>query len=475
MVRKNKLDLLNSRLELNETARVIDSLDYREYPSIPLNDGGVHIPFMSKQKTSTDSDFMAWKRGKIKGGGSQNAPVIDNKGNYCEVSKVVELGPSTVHISSREYNEYDYQNNDTARIFYCQKKRIDTPAMNRIMDNTHEVLTETLKGRVERGLVAGGEWTTVSRNTRELTNSIGPGHYNTFTFEAKYGPGSSNLLQFLTAASGRDVDENNRQPTRADRKKSRRLLTAGGDGSNSAHEDYRDARPLTSGLMGATSSLSTTRGISFGEGGDRWKSPLYRVEKYVKTTGATLAPDYDTALREREKIPPKFTTMPQRYEPKKDRVDIEVNVDYGHMASLATATKLSPVKYSMAFRSKDPVGLHIALPTSPPHIGPGAFPVPSSLEVKFPDRPSYAFIAYKGSSFPNLEELPGTLEQVKLFSDYCSKGPKFSKAGTGAGLVLKQKIERQVKTIYPKLAKSLYYKPVVEKIDPWKHLRPKKK
>ena len=480
MGRKKKLDLLNTRLQLPESVRVVDSLDHRRYDPIYLNDGGVHIPFTSKPKKQ-ESDYMAWKRGRIKGGGTADAPIIDSRGKFYEVGKAVELGPATVLISNRVYNENDYRENETARIYYCQKKRINTPAMNRVMDNTHEVVTETLAGRVEKGIVPGGSWTTTARLPSSPFSPVGPGHYNPDAFEAKYGPGSSNLLQFLSAASGRDSDEH-RRLTKAERQRSRKLLTAGGGdgtGNNTARSRSRSPSPphraQTSDAAGFSSfdqPFSPVRPPTGFGTSDRWKSPLYRQENYTKTTGAKLAPDYDVALRERERVPPKFTTMPQRYEPKRDKVDIEVTVDWGPKASIATAARDSPLKYSMAFRSKAPVGMEIPLPTSPPHIGPGCFSVPPGLVVKNPQTPSIPFLKLP-ESVKEVEEQLGSYEQVRPFSETHSSGPVFSRAGSGAGLFLKVKVERQIKTIYPRLANTLWPQPKVEKIDPWKHLRPK--
>jgi len=492
MGRRKKLDLLNYRLAPVTPAQVVDSLDHRRYEPVYLNDGGARIPFMSKPEAA-ESDYAAWRRGRIKGGGTGDQPLIDERGHYYEVAKRCELGPATVRFSTRVYNEFDYMENDTARIYYCQKKRIDTPAMNRVMDNTHEVvMTETISGRVDKGMIAGGSWTTTQRLSSTPVSPVGPGHYNVFAFEAKYGPGSSNLLQFLSAASGRDVDESNRRPTKADRIKSRKFLaTAGGIGSRSpTPSPERNGRALTcssnsfDSLAARSAPLTThpetsTAGQDRGFGaGDRWRSPLYRREPYVKTSGAKLAPDFDVALRERERVPPKFPTMPQRYEPKVDKaVDVEIEVDWGPKASIATAARDSPVKYSMAFRSKAPVGMFIAPPTSPPHLGPGWTVPPPGLVIKNPHTPSIPFMPqHKGTSLlKEPEEVPGTLEQVRPFSETNRSGPKFSLAGTGAGLVMKHKVERQVKTIYPRLGKRMFPVPKVEHVDPWKHLRPKKK
>lgn len=473
MIRKGRLDLNNSRLQLPEPVRVVDSLDFMRYDPIRLNDCGAHIPFANKSAPAKESAFLAWKRGKMAGGGSGDAPLVDHRGHYFEIAKACELGSSPLKISTREYGEHDYRVNETARIYYCQKKRINTPAMNRVLDNTHDVRGETMQSRVEAGLVHGGSWETTGREARISSSRVGPGDYNVSAFEAKYGPSSSNLLQFLSGPSGRDVDEANRQPTKADRIRSRRLLSsAGACGEGGFGDDEVTARPQTSGLLCARSSLSAVGATSFAGGGDRWKSPVYRVEKYVKTTGAKLAPDYDAAQRAREKVPLLFPTMPQRWEPKMDHPDIEVFVDCGNKMSLATAARLSPVKYSVAFRSKEPVGMHIPLPTSPPHVGPGAFTFKPSLEVIDPTRASCAF-APRTSSFKAPPETSGSEMPVPAFSESNRSGPIFSKDGTGAGLVLKIKMKHQIKTLYPRLGKKLFFKPKPIVQDPFAYLKPK--
>jgi len=481
MPRKNRLDLTNSRLELVESSRVVDSLDFREYKSIPLNDGGVQIPFMKPKKVKKQSDYQAWKRGNVTGG-SSSAPFLDRNGRYCELGKAVELGPATVQISSRQYNEFDYWENDTARIYYCFKPRLDTPSMNRVMDNVHELpIRETVAGRVEKGVVAGGSWSTTGRLPGDSSQSlVGPGQYNVFAYEAKHGPGSSNLLRFLSASSGRNVDESNRVPTKAERQRARKLLSAG-----SSSRPMSASGPNTDTIAGEGGGKreSWTPGISFGSS-DRWNNPFYRVAPYVKTLGAKLAPDFDKAMQERERVPPKFPTMPQRYEPKRAIVDVEVNVDYGPKASLATAAATSPLRYSMAFRSKAEVGMIIPPTTSPPHLGPGAFPLRPALEISDPNRPSYAFLSPNKSSFSKQtireeDDEPSSERQTEAFrpfSEVHTKGVTFSKDGTGAGLVQKIKTENQIKTLYPRLGKRLgIIKPPPPKVDPWAYLKPKKK
>ena len=472
MVRKGCLDLTNSRFPLPECARVVDSLDFADLMRPKTNNGGATIAFHgSGRELPPVSAYREWKSGKIKGGGSGVAPLVDHHGNYIEVAMRCVLGTSPLKFSSREAREHDYKGNDAARIYYCRKQRIDTPAMNRVLDNTHEVPGETVQSRVERGLVPGGGWDATGREGAGKTNGIGPGHYNTQAFEAKYGPASSNLLAFLRGPSGRGVDEANRQPNKADRIRSRRLLSSAGAGEIVAGEE----RPRSSGMLGVASSLSAVGATSFAGGGDRWKAQIYRVEKYVKTTGAKLAPDYDVAKREREKVPHVFGTMPQRWEPKVDRPDVEIYVDCGHKMSLAKAAMHSPVKYSMAFRSKEPVGMHLPLPTSPPHLGPGAFPCKSSLEVKFPESPSLAFLAPRPTAFKPAPESAGSDIPMRPFSEVYTAGPTFSTEGTGAGLVLKIKMEHQLKTVYPRLAKKMFWKPKVVLKDPFAYLKPKKK
>jgi len=174
--------------------------------------------------------------------------------------------------------------------------------------------------------------------------------------------------------------------------------------------------------------------------------------------------------------------MPQRYEPKRDKVDIEVNVDYGPKACIATAAKTSPIKYSMAFRSKAPVGMQLPQSTSAPHAGPGLpDPRPGGIVIKNPTTPSIAFMAQhkvdktKGGGVGEDEDAPLIEQHFQSFSDTHKSGPVFSKAGTGAGLVMKHKVERQLKTIYPRLSAKLFPVPVVVHVDPWAHLKPKKK
>jgi len=430
----------------------------------PMFTGGVCIPFLSKP-TIQRSEYSMWRTGKVRADSSKKAPIMDNKGRYFECGMEVK----NVKFSERQAKSFDYGANEAARAYYCTPKRMDCPAMNRVMDNLHDVPGETIKDRVKMGKVAGANWSDVPRVIEQPapTAHIGPGHYDIHSFESKYGPSSSNMLLFSVVESGRGfADPFEKSSALRRRERNERILR------ETHPEKFKDVT-LSDDLLGEISTLNSIGG-KFTKG-DRWNDPMGKQEKYVKTTGMKLPLDYDPHL-DRKKLPITFTQTPQRPEaPELPSKDTDYTIDYGNKVSMGTKAKTSPIKYSMAFKSKAPVGMVIPVPSSGANGGPGAFPnaFPSVTNVHWPEHNSSSFLSVlRPGMFLDKEPTDGMREKIKKFSEINNKGAVFPKSATGLD-ARKARAEQQLKSVYPKFAEKLWPKPKqVEKVDPFKHLKP---
>lgn len=471
--KKYRLDLMNDRLirpSEEIRIRIYDSVEEREWKPEGIADHGVKIPFLLKPKRER-SDYAKWRAGLVKME-SGDAPMMDNKGRYFETGRELK----NCKFSERKLHSFDYGSNEAARTYYCQKERMDVPSMNRVMDNSHEVPGETILDRVKMGKVAGASWSSVPRLQAESSNTahIGPGHYETHKFEAKYGPTSSNLLKLSEVSSGRGAQEYSAK-TFGDFKKERNL------------ELYREANPgaykgdndeNVFRILSATSGLNT-HGVGKFSDIDRWMNPHIRIEKYVKTTGLKLPLDYDPHL-DRKRLKHIISSTPIKSE---DNIPgsayLQYEVDYGPKACMATVAKTTPVIYSQAFRSKAPVGMQMVMPTSGTEGGPGAFThaMPEAITIKDPNKRSSTFLAPRTTCFADIPEQPGSHEQYKSFSETYTQGPFFPKGSSGADNVLREKMKHQITSLYPKLGTKIWpppKKPMWKK-DPFAHLKAKKK
>ena len=469
---KLKLQLINDRFQQPGSltpsnvlpCRLQDSTEYMDRTPAPMFAGGVCIPFLSKP-TIQRSEYSMWRTGKVREDSSKAAPIMDNKGRYFECGMEVK----NIKFSERTAKSFDFGANEAARIYYCTPKRMDCPAMNRVMDNLHSVPGETIKDRVKMGKVEGATWSSVPRMVDKPapTAHIGPGHYDIHAFEGKHGPLASKMLLFSVVKSGRGFSAPTDKSSAMRRKeRNERILIE-------MFPDKFEEKAPSDNLMVATSTLNTVGG-KFHQG-DRWHDPLHREEKYVKTTGLALPLDYDPHL-DRKKLPISFTQTPQRPEvPPLPSRDTDYTVDYGNKITIGTYVKTSPIKYSAVFNSKAEVGMKINTPSSGVHGGPGAFPnaFPSVTNVHRPEYNSPSFLAVLGPGmFPDVEPTNGMRECIKPFSEINTSGPVFPKGSAGLN-ARKARAEHQVKSIYPKLAAQIFPKPKqVEKVDPFKHLKP---
>jgi len=470
---KVKLQLTNDRFQQpgsltpsNERPnRLQDSTEFMDKTPPRMFAGGVCIPFLSKP-TIQRSEYSMWRTGKVRTDSSKAAPTMDNRGRYFECGMEVK----NIKFSEREAKSFDYGANEAARTFYCTPKRLDCPAMNRVLDNLHDVPGETIQDRVVMGKVAGANWSTVPRMIEQPapTAHIGPGHYDIHSFESKYGPLSSNMLLFSVESGRGFADPSDKSSTQRRKERNERILR------ETYPEKFQDVT-FSDDILRATSiSTLNPAGGQFTQG-DRWNDPQARQEKYVKTIGLKLPLDYDPHL-DRKKLPMTFTQTPQRPEaPDLPSKDTDYTVDFGSKISMGTKAKTSPIKYSMAFKSKAPVGMEIPVPVSGVHGGPGAFPnaFPSLTNVNRPDHNSYAFLSVLGPGmFPDVEPTDGMRQKIQKFSETNIKGPVFPKSATGLD-ARKIRAEQQLKSVYPKFAEKLWPKPKqVEKVDPFKHLKP---
>jgi hypothetical protein len=476
---KVKLSLMNDRFQQPGSLtpsnvrpnRLQDSTEYRDYTPPPGFAGGVCIPFLMKKKIER-SDYSNWRTGKVRMDSSKSAPTIDNKGRNFQCGEETR----NIKFSERTAKSFDYGANEAARTYYCTPKRMDCPAMNRVLDNLHHVPGETIKDRVDMNKIAGASWSVVARMKHDPTPTahIGPGHYDIHSFESKYGPLSSNMLLFSVVESGRGVNAS------ADLTDTQRRQQRNKQIEREKNPDKFKEVTYTDDILGATSTLSNSGG-KFAKM-NRWVDPLNRKEKYETTNGLKLPLDYDPHM-DRSKLPITFTTTPQRGPmPELISKNTDYTIDYGKKASMATQAETTPIKYSMAFKSNAPVGMQIPVPTSGKNGGPGAYPAAfkSVTNVDRPDHPSFAFISVKSDStscFPTQESSDWPLLSPVKFNEVNRKGPVFPKGvTTNASDVRQKRAENQIKEIYPKLANTIWKKPKAphphDVKDPFKHLRP---
>ena len=475
-----KLDLVNDRFQQPGSLtpsnvrpnRLQDSTEYRDLTPPPGFSGGVCIPFLMKPVV-VRSDYSNWRTGKVRMDSSKSAPTIDNRGRNFICGEETR----NIKFSERDDKSFDYGNNQAARTFYCTPKRMDCPAMNRVLDNLHHVPGETIKDRVDLGKVEGASWSSVPRMQTEpaATAHIGPGHYDIHSFESKYGPLSSNMLLFSVVESGRTADVVEKSDAERRRERNERIMRETNPGQ------FKEVAP-SDDILGARTSLSTLGGAFSVQ--NRWQDPRLRQEKYVKTTGLKLELDYDPHL-DRKKLPITFTTTPQRGgDPPLLSKNTDYTVDYGSKITMSKQANITPIKYSMAFKSKAEVGMQLSVPTSGTSGGPGAFPkaFKSVTVVDRPDHNSYAFISVKSDStgcFPPQEPADHPMLGPQKFSKHNSKGATFPKGSSNQGDARAIRAEKQIKGIYPVLAAKVWKQPKkphpYDVVDPFRHLKPLKK
>ena len=462
-----KLNLLNDRGFGDKDQvhnRMMDSTEEMTLAPPPIFDGGVQIPFLSKQKVER-SEYSQWRTGKIRMESSEDAPIMDNKGRYFECGRETR----NIKFSSRQDRSFDFGMNEAARTFYTKPERMDCPSMNRVLDNLHHVPGETIIDRVKMGKVAGANWSVVERMQAEMSNTahIGPGHYRIHDFESKFGPLASNRLMFSVVESGRGAEGAKvKKDTVRRRERNLEILRA------TYPDTYKLPTEPGDDILEAKTTLNTT-GVGKFNGGSRWHDPMRKPENYVKTSGLKLDLDYDPHL-DRKKLPQSWTTTDQR---PPHEVSISANtdytLDYGTKISMGTKAKSSPIKYSMAFKSKAPVGLQIVPPTSGKNAGPGSFIPADAIEIRDPNKPSSTMLAPRTSIFSNIEPTDGMRQKFKDFSEENQRGPFFPKGSSGLANVQRDKSEKQIKSVYPRLAKSLWPTPKKQPIaDPFAYLKP---
>jgi hypothetical protein len=111
-----------------------------------------------------------------------------------------------------------------------------------------------------------------------------------------------------------------------------------------------------------------------------------------------LDQNYDKFMNKR--ITFDFSKMPKRdlSPPKSLDQGSDVSPDCGHMITMQTASRISPVKYAASFKSKAPSGMKTIFATSGVNIGPGTLQLPPAITVKDPHKISYYMLRGRDSS-----------------------------------------------------------------------------
>lgn len=449
-VKPEKLSLFNNRIEIQK-AREYKSQDSQVLGSTLNQRGKI---FSEEPRDPPQQEAAA--------AGASYHVLLDYKGNVVELSRRCEM-------------KAGMQAFGTAPKFLEKpaKVRINTTAMNRVMDNTHEVppikdpmVYENLK------------WSETERWHHDTDDRLGPGYYDVTAFErGKYGP----PLHCTKFAGGADPDAPSvllSLPPGAPipltlastlRRKFKGQLLAEQQRELEEKEklDNRDSGinddqgPASPSSLADFADVNRVKGTIKWSDGDRWKGGgEIKPEPYVKTSGMILDQDWDKRVFDSRKIIPKFGTGP-RYpkERPKDGANVDIDVDKfpPPKNSLQMSSKYSPIKYSAAFISNAPVGCPVTLPTSGT-LGPGNYDsFKPAIEIKNPDKPSLAFLCKK----LNLKEDNGgfeSVEELPKFSDIHTKGPKFPLAvkSTGRNDHVLQFTKKKMEKIYPKLAKKKF-------------------
>ena len=360
------------------------------------------------------------------------------------------------------------------------KPRIDTETMRRVLDNVHDLSGDTIEMRMRHSKVPGVvRWkeqdlyglddSTASQQSSLIASTgtshsadLGPGCYSTETFyhSAHAGGISYGTLSFLESDAVKQ--ENNFKIMMKERHSSLNRSAA-------FRSRGRPATSLDSERNGASHD-TPSHDLPGGRflGGDRWRSPEYRAEGYLKTTGLTLGPDFDRTYTDTSKVPITLKAKAPRFQanewPHDYSNDVDIDVDMPH-TSVATSARLSPLKLSAAFRSKAPAGFTVPPPTSGWDIGPASYP--GSLEVteaiQIKGRGSGDLSVVFRSKIPRIAPIKPALNDLDVPVPSLldpTKGSVFSKTGA-SGLknnFLAQWTASKISKIYPKFRGGMYVK-----------------
>jgi hypothetical protein len=364
-------------------------------------------------------------------------------------------------------------------VFGQSQKRIDTEIMNRVMDNIHFVPTgkinllrlififiiiimyvllylETIWDHT-----VYQPWSELNRKPEIPATHLGVGDYEITNFEkSKWGSQPKGSCKFSEVPRQNPFVSDDSKPSLNKNSTFRNNHRALYSKPNSADSSIKSRR-VRSNDTNSITSKNTTKGFKWDDI-SRWNSHIYRKESYVKTSGMVLGQDYEKAFDKR--LGGEFGTSKRTF---KDATtaggNVDVDVDCPPKVSMAKMAILSPIKYSAAFISKAPVGMHIPIPTTGDLLGmdyPGTF-TPACV-VKEPHKPMPSFLC-DPDRFPIKQAAPDVTNELKSFGDRNRNGPHINKTGGREGGVVKNQHQSniskvKIKQIYPVMGKKKYRK-----------------
>jgi hypothetical protein len=361
-----KLDLINSRLHVDLGPRIYDSIEGEFIQPPPKKPKTIfRAAFVNKQKR------LDYEPKTEKVPDRFNISVVDSHGSYLPLDKTKRIRPkqsvSTVHQPTFAEMQETVKK-ESADPFGLET--YPSKIADYLKDHIYDVKEDTVKKRLESGILPGGVWDVAGRKSTPPKYKVGPGDYEVYDSNlTRHGPMEQRGGHFNNGPSGREIGEEldpdflpwkerqrfQRRKEKQDEKlaravrsisppKSVSLLDSVGSMSLS-NADEAD------GALGG--SLKSPKKVVSSLGGtgtkSRFDDKIYKQEFFVKTSGMKLSQDWDKKLI--KKIPFSFQAPshnPPKSPPKANGADVDVDV--GHMFSIVRTAELSPIKYSAAFR-----------------------------------------------------------------------------------------------------------------------------
>ena len=311
-----KLDLMNNRFPIKKPPRTYDSTEDYNY---------AESDFIANMKKSRRGKFLS--DDKIADVDLKWIPAVYNpahthRGDIMEMSKKVEELPLNPIKPERPLNFYDLRHNKTAVVYETCKERVDTKAMNVVLDRVHDIPSLTIEGAISDGNIIGAPWSSMTSEREpkpHINTPAGPGYYDV----TKWETGSQGIkvpVARLDIGPPKDSDD---------------LSMVSSTPSPTAYFDDISFKP-----HGSLAPMDTS---------PRFRQ-MYRRERHVRFTGLLLSPDWDhkqswdkpcASLEIGAKVP----------DPKQIGYYSYIIVpDTMRKASVKTSVAKSPLKYHSTFK-----------------------------------------------------------------------------------------------------------------------------
>jgi hypothetical protein len=436
-MKTEKLSLFNTRYEpAKPSQRVYDSSENAKLNSTLKVDSNLATISFRNQ----DCRIAEWPKGC--GTNTLDFSLVTRNGYYYEVCK---------SASASSLLKFPGLPEDYAA---PTQPRINTPIMNKVLDNIHDYQFETISTRLTTNEIKGGRISKLSKPVDQppTTGKIGPGDYDAESSIAWLRQRPSNLKFSTVPRSFEFCQSCSGQKPRPRLKK--RFRTGNSEQNVTVSTNGHTTTPPNNPLHVNSISSSIVRDIKFSTM-DRWRHPMYKREKYIKTSGIKLSHDFDKILDK------KLMFSMADAAPRGDGLNINsttsgvnVDADCGGKMTIKTAVKLSPIRYSAAFKSTAEMGMKYDVPASGTGIGPGTFIPPSAVQVRNPDKPSFTtYPRIINFGFVAAPDPPGDIKPPSPII-----GGKFNQAGQLAGrnVHLMNVAKKKFSKVYPDFAERLY-------------------